>query len=74
VHDAADDAAIIHSLDAPDVCRQMRFNPLPLLIAQPKQVSAHDPRSSSKNESGAHCQSGKLMSSDPNQHIGEVKF
>jgi hypothetical protein len=40
VHDAADDAAIIHSLDAPDVCRQMRFNPLPLLIAQPKQVSA----------------------------------
>src|SRR5262245_24707972 len=32
VHDAADDAAIIHPLDAPDICRQMRSNPLPLLI------------------------------------------
>jgi hypothetical protein len=43
VHDAADDAAIVHPLDAPDIRRQVRFDPLPLLITQPKQVPAHDP-------------------------------
>jgi len=43
VHDAADDAAIVHSLDASDISRQLRFDPLPLLITQPKQVPAHDP-------------------------------
>jgi hypothetical protein len=36
VHDAADDAAIVHPLDAPDIRWQARFDPLPLLIAQPK--------------------------------------
>jgi transposase-like protein len=40
--------------------RQMRFNPLPLLIAQPKQIPAHDPDSPSQNESGSYCQSGKI--------------
>jgi hypothetical protein len=43
VHDAADDAAIVYPLDAPDIRRQVRFDPLQLLIAQPKQVPAHDP-------------------------------
>jgi len=33
VHNAADDAAIVHPLDAPDICRQLRFDPLPLFIA-----------------------------------------
>jgi hypothetical protein len=33
VHDAADDAAIVHPLDAPDIRRQVRFDPLPLLRA-----------------------------------------
>jgi hypothetical protein len=28
----------------------MRFDPLPLLIAQPKQVPADDPEASSKND------------------------
>src|SRR5437899_3114577 len=42
VHDAADDAAIVHPLDAPDIRWQARLDPLPLLIAQPKQVPAHD--------------------------------
>jgi hypothetical protein len=48
VHDAADDAAIVHPLDAPDIRWQARLDPLPLLIAQPKQVSAHDPNSFQK--------------------------
>jgi hypothetical protein len=60
VHDAADDAAIIHPLNAPDIRRQVRFDPLPLLIAQPKQVPSHDPNPPSKNESGSYCQSGKI--------------
>jgi hypothetical protein len=33
VHDATDDAAIVHPLDAPDIRRQLRFDPLPLFIA-----------------------------------------
>jgi uncharacterized protein len=59
MHDAADDSAIVRPLDAADIRRQVRFDPLPLLIAQPKQVAAHDP-DPSKNESGSYCQSGKI--------------
>jgi hypothetical protein len=33
--DAADDSAIVRPLDAPHIRRQVRFDPLPLLIAQP---------------------------------------
>jgi hypothetical protein len=43
VHDAADDAAIIHPLFAPDIRWQMGFDPIPLLIAQPEQIPAHQP-------------------------------
>jgi hypothetical protein len=43
MHDAADDSAIVRPLDAPDIRRQVRFDPLPLLIAQPKQILAHIP-------------------------------
>jgi hypothetical protein len=60
VHDAADDVAIIHPLDPPDIRRQARFDPPPLLIAQPKQVSAHDPNPPSKNEAGSYRQSAKI--------------
>jgi hypothetical protein len=38
MHDAADDAAVVHSLDAPYIHRQMRFDPLPLLIAYPRMI------------------------------------
>jgi hypothetical protein len=43
MYDAANDTAIVRPLDATHIRRQTRFNPLPLLIAQPKQVLAHDP-------------------------------
>jgi hypothetical protein len=36
VHDTADDAAIIRSLNTADIRRQVRLNPIPLFIAQPK--------------------------------------
>jgi hypothetical protein len=42
VHDTADHAAIVYPLDAPDIRWQARFDPLPLLIAQPKQVPAKE--------------------------------
>jgi hypothetical protein len=60
MHDAADDAAIIHPLDAPHIRRQVRLNPLPLLIIEPKQVLAHDPNPPSQNESGSYCQCAKI--------------
>jgi hypothetical protein len=41
MQDAADYAAIIHSLFATYVSRQMRLNPSPLILAQPKQVPSH---------------------------------
>jgi hypothetical protein len=41
--DAADDPPIINALLATHVRRQMRLDPNPLLIAQPKQVLSHDP-------------------------------
>jgi hypothetical protein len=65
VHDAADDAAIVHPLNAPDIRRQARFDPLPLLVAQPKQVPAHDPNPFPKTNQDRIVRAEKLMSSDP---------
>jgi hypothetical protein len=58
--DAADDTAVVHPLDAAHIRRQTRFDPLPLFIVQPKQIPAHDPDPTSKNESGLYCHSGKI--------------
>ena len=60
VHDAADHAAVVHPLDAPHILRQVRFNPLPLLIAQPKQIPAHVPTPPSKRESEPYCQGARI--------------
>src|SRR5262249_27884211 len=65
VHNAADDAAIVHPLDAPDIRRQMRLDPFPLLIAQPKQVAAHDPNPLPKTNQDRIVRAEKLTSSDP---------
>src|SRR5580700_10604112 len=43
MHDPADDATIINPLDATNIDRQVRLDPRPLLLAQAKQVPAHDP-------------------------------
>jgi hypothetical protein len=66
MHDAADDPAIVRPPDAPDIRRQVRFDPLPLLIAQPKQIPAHDPNSLPKTNQDRIVRAEKLMSSDPN--------
>jgi hypothetical protein len=67
MHDAADDSAIVRPLDAPDIRRQVRFDPLPLLIAQPKQVVAHDPNPLPKTNQDRIVRAEKLMSSDPSR-------
>jgi hypothetical protein len=67
VHDAADDAAIVRPLDAPYIRRELRFDPIPLLIAQPKQVPAHDPDPLSKTNQERIVRPEKLMSSDPSR-------
>ena len=69
VHDAADDAAIVHPLDAPDIRWQARFDPLPLLIAQPKQIPAHDPDPLPKTNQDRIVRAEKLMSSDPRASV-----
>jgi hypothetical protein len=52
MHDATNDAPIIRSINTSYICRQMGLNPIPLLIAQPKEVRPHDP--GSPNESGRY--------------------
>jgi hypothetical protein len=53
MHDPADDPAIINTLDATYIRRQMRLDPRPLLVAQPKQIPAHGP-DPFKSESGSY--------------------
>jgi len=60
MHDAADDAAIVDPLHTANIGWQMRLNASPLLVAQPKQILAHGPDPSSKNESGSYCQTAKV--------------
>src|SRR5262245_34230505 len=65
MHDTADDAAIIRPLDPAHIRRQMRFDPLPLLIAKPKKVPGHDPNPLPKTNEDRIVRAEKLMSSDP---------
>ena len=75
--DPADDTAIVNSLYATDIGRQMRLDPKPLLVAQPKQIPAHDPGPFPKrirtvwNQDCVNA-AAKLMSFDPN--LVEQKF
>jgi hypothetical protein len=41
MYDATDDPAIVRPLNTPHIRRQVRFDPLPLLIAEPKQIPSH---------------------------------
>jgi uncharacterized protein len=63
MHDPADHAPIVLPLDTAHVGRQVRFNPFPLPVAQPKQVLAHDPDlpdESNRMESGLPSRSSKI--------------
>jgi hypothetical protein len=73
MHDAADDAAVVRPLNAPYIHRQMRFDPSPLLVAQPKQVPAHNPDPLPKTNQDRIVKAEKLMSSDPSTIIRFAK-
>jgi hypothetical protein len=60
MQDSADDAAIIHPLLASNIRWQMRLDPLPLLIAQPEQIPAHEFKSFPENESLSYCPGRKI--------------
>jgi hypothetical protein len=67
--DPADHAPVVLPLDTAHIRRQMRFYPFPLLIAQPKQVLAHDPDpQTNQTVWNQDClpAAAKLMSSGPN--------
>jgi hypothetical protein len=68
--DPADDPTIIDPIYAPNIRRQMRLNPNPLIVAQPKQVCPHDPDPLPKRiriiwNQGSFASASKLMSFDP---------
>ena len=65
LHDAADDAAVIHPLNPADIRRQEWFDPLPLLVAQPKQIPAHNFKSFPPKNHYLIVSEEGLMSSDP---------
>jgi hypothetical protein len=68
--DPADHAPVVLPLDTAHIRRQMRFYPFPLLIAQPKQVLAHDPDpQTNQTVWNQDClpAAAKLMSSGPSQ-------
>jgi hypothetical protein len=72
MHDAADHAAIIYALDASYIPRQVKFDPLPLLIAQPKQVFAHDPNPLPKTNQDRIVRPKELMSFHPSYFFNPV--
>src|SRR5436305_13777095 len=67
VHDPTDDPAIVYPLDTAHVPRQIRLNSSPLLVAQPKQILAHDPNPLPKTNQDRILRAQKLMSFDPSQ-------
>jgi hypothetical protein len=65
MNDPTDHATVVNPFHSANICRQMRFNSSPLLVAQPKQVPAHDPDPLSKPNQERIVASEKLMSFDP---------
>jgi hypothetical protein len=65
MHDPADDPAIVYPLDAAHIPRQIRPNSSPLLVAQPKQILAHDPDPLPKTNQDRILRAQMLMSFDP---------
>jgi hypothetical protein len=69
MHDPADDPAIVYPLDTAHIARQIRPNSSPLLVAQPKQILAHDPDPLPKTNQDRILSAQKLMSFDPNSIV-----
>jgi len=74
MQDAADHAAIIHAILAAYVRRQMRLDPSPLLVVQPKQVASHDLCSPLAENHYPIQPSSVLLSFDPSRrrHVRDL--
>jgi len=71
MRDPADDPTIVYPLDAAHIPWQIWLNSSPLLVAQPKQILAHDPDPLPKTNQDRILRAQKLMSFDPS-HIPDV--
>jgi hypothetical protein len=69
MHDPADNPAIVNPLHTANIGRQMRLNLSPLLVAQPKQIPAHDPDPLPKTNQDRIVRLETLMSFDPSWHL-----
>jgi hypothetical protein len=69
MHDPADDPPVVHAFDTAHIRGQMRLNPRPLLVAQPKQILAHDPDPLPKTNQDRIVRAEKLMSFDPRTYL-----
>ena len=69
MRDPADDPTIVYPLDAAHIPWQIWLNSSPLLVAQPKQILAHDPDPLPKTNQDRILRAQKLMSFDPNHAI-----
>jgi hypothetical protein len=67
MNDPADDPAIVNPLNAAHIGRQMRLDSGPLLVAQPKQIPAHDHDPLPKTNQDRIVRAQKLMSFDPSR-------
>jgi len=74
MHDPADDPAIVYPLDAAHIPRQIRPNSSPLLVAQPKQILAHDPDPLPKTNQDRILRAQMLMSFDPSHRSALSSF
>ena len=73
VYNAADNATIVLPLDTAHIGRQVRLDPLPLRIAQPKQIPAHDPILPQENQYRI-VTAENLMSSHPSSLSASSKL
>ena len=73
MHNAANHAPVINPLYTPNIRRQMRLDPSPLLVAQPKQVRAHDPDPLPKTNQDRIVIRQKLMSFHPKADSGYIE-
>jgi hypothetical protein len=65
LHDAADDAPVVHPRNPADIRGQERLDPLPLRVAQPKQIPAHNCKSFPPTNHYRIVSEEGLMSSHP---------
>jgi hypothetical protein len=69
VHNAADNAAIVHPLDTPDIRRQVTFNSFPSCSSFSQNTDARSQSSFQETNQDRILSAKKLMSSHPNPHI-----